>query len=308
MFVAVAGAGETGAEGVAAPNVKDGAAADAAAGAAEEELPPKLNGEAPPAAGAPAPNEKEGVTAPEPGAGEGGAGDGDADGAPKVNAGGLVGLVDALAAPPKNELVAAAGEGAPNGEAGGLLSFFSVELGAPKVKPPAVEPKSEAAPAAGAALPPDDTPPNEKDGGAGAGAAAGSASSSIPLSPASSVTDAGADGGFSVPKVALGAGSFFSSACGVAGVVPNVNVGVVAAGFAAAAAAGAPKENGAAGLSLSSEAFVAGAPKEKGEAVAGAASALAAPNANGDLRDCDRVENRVFGGQARLDSAANPDH
>ena len=216
VFVAVAGAGETGAEGVAAPNVNVGAADAASAAEEEEEGPPKLNGEAP-VAGAPPPppNEKEGVTAPEPGAGEGGAGEGDADGAPKVNAGGLDGLV--VAPPPKSEFVVGAGD--PNGEAGGgLVSFFSVEVevGAPKVKPPAdagaVEPNKEA-PVAGAALPPlEDTPPNEKAGGAGA--EAGSASSSIPLSPASSVTDAGADGGFSVPpKVALGAaGSFFSSA------------------------------------------------------------------------------------------------
>lgn len=263
-----------------------GATEAVAGAAAEEELPPKLNGEAPPAAGAPAPNEKEGVTAPEPGAGEVGAGDGDAEGAPKVNAGGLDGLV---VAPPKNELVAAAGEGAPKGEAGGLVSFFSVEVGAPKVKPAeegAVEPNKEA-PVAGAVLPPDDTPPNEN----GAGAAAGSASSSMPLSPASSVTDAGADGGFSVPKVGLGAESFFSSACGVAGVVPKVKVGVVVVGGFAAA----PKENGA-GLSLSSEAFEAGAPKENGEAVVGAASDFAAaavvPNANGDLSGCDQARRR----------------
>lgn len=281
-------------------------AAEAVAGtAAAEEGPPKLNGEAPLAGAAPPPpNENEGVTAPEPGAGEGGAGDGDADGAPKVNAGGLDGLV--VAPLPKNELVVA-GAGDPNGEAGGrlvLLSFFSVEVevevGAPKVKPPdagAVEPNRDAPPDTGAVLPLEDTPPNEKDG-AGAAAEAGSASSSMPLSPASSVTDAGADGGFSVPPkvAALGAAkSFFSSACGVAGVVPKVKVGVVVAGLTAAAPP--PKENGAAGLSLSSEAFeAAGAPKENGEAVAGAASDLGAPNANGDLAGCEREEKAGISG------------
>lgn len=255
---AVVGAGEVAG---AAPNANDGALD--AAGAVE----PNANGEGAPVAGAPKVNE--GVAAPEAGAGEGGAGEGDADGAPpklNVAAAGLVGLV---APAPKNEFVA----GAPKGEAGGFASFFSAgaagEVEAPNVKPGDSAPVPN--PAAGAAAL--EVAPKEK---AGAGVVVlGSASSSMPLSPASSVTEAGADGGFSVPAVPnSGFGdSFFSSACGVAGVVPNVNVGV--AGFAAA-----PKENGV-GLSFSSDGFavVLAAPKANG---AGAESDLVAPNANGD--------------------------
>lgn len=283
-----AAAGETGAGDAAlAPKVNDGAA-DVPGAAEPEGTPPKppnegaLDVAAPLAAGAPKLNE--GVAVPDAAAGDGGAGDGDAE-APNVNVGGLLDAAVAEA-PPKNELPPAAG--ALNGDAGG--SFLSVE--APNVKPD--EPAPNRDPAAGAADDDGaaDVAPKENAGAAAGLPPSGSASSSMPLSPASSVTDAGAEGAerplapppLAPPKRDVGSGAavFFSSPCGVAGVVPKLNVGADEA-EAEGAAEGAPNEKGEAGLSPS--AGLATAPNANGESLAGAAASVLAggPKPNADF-------------------------
>lgn len=256
--VGVPGAGE----GVAEPKVK-GAGVDEAgvvpnAGAAD--CAPNAKGEgAAPAVDALAPKLKDGALA----AGEGGAGEAEGE-APKEKDG----LAAVDAAPPKRDGDAA---GAPKGDAGGA-SFFSVD--APNVKPvePVEAPKGE-----GAEL---DAAPKLNAGAAGgAGLAAtldSPPSSSIPLSPsASSVTAAFA--GLRPPNRGAGAGvaSFFSSACGVAGVVPKVNVGAGAFVSVGAGVEEEPKEKGeAVGFEVG---FEVALPNEKGDEAA-APSALGAPN------------------------------
>lgn len=266
-------AGEAGAgEGV-APKVKGAGAefdvalaapkGEAAGAAAEEEDAPKANGDG---AGAPAPaaaplalpKVNDGAVA----AGDGGAGEGDAE-APNVNAG--------LLAPPKRlpPEVEAAGAGAPKGE--GDASFLSEA--APNVKPP--DPDAGAPNGEGAPDPPLAAP--NANAGAGVGGA-GEPSSSMPESPASSVVAGAAVVGASPPKRgAAGDASFFSSAWGVAGVVPKAKVG---AAEAAGAEAAEPKLNGeaAAGLSAAAAGLDEAAPNAKGDAAA--PSALAAPKEN----------------------------
>lgn len=259
-----AGAGDAGCEG--APNGEG----------LEVELAPKVKLDDAPVGAAGCPNEN-GVDAAA-GAGEGGAGDG--EGEPNVNG---LGADDA---PPKSDFEAVLAAGAPNGDE--VESFFSAD--APKVKPPvaAGAAGAEEAPnrplvgvlAAGAADP--------KVNGAGAeGFAApveGSASSSIPLSPSASsvpATEAGA-GGARAPKGdagAEGAGvdSFFSSATGVAGVVPKVKVAFGAEGAeeALGVLADAPKENAGAAVPSAFFGSSAGfeAPNVNGEVVEGAGGA-----------------------------------
>ncbi|KAJ8296651.1 hypothetical protein OF846_001000 [Rhodotorula toruloides] len=251
-------------EGVAEPKAK-GAGVDeagAAPKAGAEDCAPNAKGEgAAPAVDVLAPKLKDGAVA----AGEGGAGEADGE-APKEKEG--FAAVDA--APPKRDGEAA---GAPNGEAGGA-SFFSVD--GPKLKPvdPVDAPKGE-----GAEL--DEAPKLNAGAAGGAGLAAAldsPPSSSIPLSPSASSANA-ALAGLRPPNRVAGAGvaSFFSSACGVAGVVPKVKVG--AGAFVSVVDAGVeaePKEKGdAAGLSAG---FEAALPNEKGDDAAAPSVLGGAPN------------------------------
>jgi hypothetical protein len=151
--------------------------------------------------------------------------------------------------------------GAPNGE-GGAASFFSV-VDAPNENAgvAAGAPKGLVGAGEGA--------PNENEGTAAAtgAAAAGFAlvspsSSSIPLSPASSMTEEAFVA--ERPKTGAGVESFFSSALGVAGVALKLNVGAAEAGAEAVAL---PKENDGAMVEVGlSAAGLGAAEKEKGEA------------------------------------------
>jgi len=198
-------------------------------------------------------------------------------------------------APPNRELVEVV-EGAPNGD--GADSFLSPD-GAldPKVNPVVVELLEGGAPKRPVEVEEGAAEPKEK----GAGEAvfgfdvdeAGSASSSIPLSPSASsvpATEAG-PGGARAPKGEGGAEGIgveaFSSAVGVAGVVPKVKV-ALAVEVVGGTEGVEPKENEEvdAGFVVSSTGFEA--PKEKEGADEAEVEGVGL-KANGDAAGADSV-------------------
>ena len=211
------------------------------------------------------------------GAAAGEVGAGEAGEAPKVNVG--VGFGAEAALPKRPPPVEDDAPDAPNGAA---ASFLSDGADAPKLKPPD-EVAGDAPKDDGAAPEPPAGPPNKNgEGAAGGLGGCGEPSSSMPESPASSVVAAGTGAAASPPPKSdscAGAASFFSSACGVAGVVSNLNAGAAAA---ADVIAGVPKLKGDGAAGLSAAGVDAWAPKAKGEDDDDEAG-LAAPNdENGD--------------------------